>query len=215
MHCNNVFEARVRLDNKTRVIEMIQTQELFLTTCANNSSWQPSMLLQTLLFFGLSSSLGLPSQMVTLPFSEGDAFWWRIALSGIRISLWNAEDSFRVEPIPLLGLRFTRAWEQQHSNVKCEQTIVFSLFKFTINSKLRYAINHLIKLKVMSSCELEVYLSNLQQKTGQWIDQSPNCYKMFYIYMYIYISHILSYHYPLNKTIHCDKPNCNDKNEAQ
>lgn len=31
----------------------------------------------------------------------------------------------------------------------------------------------------------------------------------------IYISHILSYHYPLNKPIHCDKPNCNDKNEAQ
>lgn len=109
MHCNNVFQARVRLDNKTWVIEMIQKQKLFLTTCANNSSWQPSMLLQTLLFLGLSSSLDLPSQMVTLPFSEGDAFWWRIALSGIRISLWKAEDSFRVEPIPLLGLRLTRA----------------------------------------------------------------------------------------------------------
>lgn len=81
----------------------------FLTTCTSNSSWQPSMLLQTLLFLGLSSSPGLPSQMVTLPFSEGKAFWWRIALSGIRNSLWNADDSFRVEPIPLLGLRLTRA----------------------------------------------------------------------------------------------------------
>lgn len=95
-----------------------------LTTCASNSSWQPSMLLHTLLFLGLSSSPGLPSQMVTLPLSEGEAFWWRIALSGIRSSLWNAEDSFRVEPMVLLGLRLTKAcgwlwhkekkWEQQH-----------------------------------------------------------------------------------------------------
>ena len=67
------------------------------------------MLLHTLLFLGLSSSQGLPSQMVTLPLSAGEALWWRMALSGMRSSLWKAEDSFRVEPMPLLGLRLTRA----------------------------------------------------------------------------------------------------------
>lgn len=103
------------------------TKKYFLTTWVSNSSWQPSMLLQTVLFLGLSSSPGLPSQMVTLPFSEGEAFWWRIALSGIRNSLWNAEDSFRVEPIPLLGLRFTRACGQQHGNVKCKRLFLACL----------------------------------------------------------------------------------------
>lgn len=137
--------TKIRQENTSN-----RNKKYFLTTCASNSSWQPSMLLQTLLFLGLSSSPGLPSQMVTLPFSDGKAFWWRIALSGIRNSLWNADDSFRVEPIPLLGLRLTRACGQQRGNVKCK-VIAFPLFKSTINSELLHAINHLIKQKGMSS----------------------------------------------------------------
>lgn len=58
----------------------------------------------------------------------------------------------------------------------------------------------------MSSCELKIYLSKQVNKLINHliVTKCP-----------MYISHILSYHYPLNKPIHCDKPNCNDKNEAQ
>lgn len=50
--------------------------------------------------------------MVTLAFSAGEVLACRMTLSGTRGSLWKA-DSFMVELIPLLGVLFTKAWNNR------------------------------------------------------------------------------------------------------